>query len=232
MTEQDNIKLVKRLFEGMLLESNLANYDEFFVSDALVHGPATGQETRGLSIGKKIDEGYAKAFERTRMGINDIFACEDRVIVNWTVSAIHNKQEYEGVQPANRRGDVSGISIYRLRDGKIVEIWQSWDRLGLLEQIGEVYVTSSYPTSNSEKSLLKSFGMEKYCEQASLLSKRERQCLKCLLENKTAKETASLLDLSQRTVESYYENIKTKLNCWTKKELHTTAQILKKLNLL
>lgn len=44
------------------------------------------------------------------------------------------------------------------------------------------------------------------------LTHRELLCLAYLLNNKTAEETANLMNLSRRTVESYLNNIRTKLN--------------------
>lgn len=51
------------------------------------------------------------------------------------------------------------------------------------------------------------------------LTKREMECLYYLLREHTAKEIAKIIDISYRTVESYIENIKTKLRASTKKEL-------------
>ena len=63
-------------------------------------------------------------------------------------------------------------------------------------------------------------------ERANQLSLRERQCLKLLLQNRSAKESAAMLKLSKRTVEFYFENIKNKLDCQTKMELKRIAQTL------
>lgn len=52
-----------------------------------------------------------------------------------------------------------------------------------------------------------------------LLSRQETRCLQYTVQGKTAKETALLMDLSFRTIESYLEHIKVKLNCRTKSEL-------------
>lgn len=51
------------------------------------------------------------------------------------------------------------------------------------------------------------------------LTSRQKQCVYWLLKGKTAWETARILNLSQRTVEHYLQNIKAKLNCRTKFEL-------------
>lgn len=51
------------------------------------------------------------------------------------------------------------------------------------------------------------------------LSKRELDCLHPLIRGKTAKEIGKILNLSPRTVESYLENIKSKLSVDSKAEL-------------
>ena len=51
------------------------------------------------------------------------------------------------------------------------------------------------------------------------LTRREQICLYHLARGKTAKETASLLFLSKRTVEKSTDRIKNKLDCTTKSEL-------------
>ncbi|MBL0941720.1 MAG: helix-turn-helix transcriptional regulator [Alphaproteobacteria bacterium] len=51
------------------------------------------------------------------------------------------------------------------------------------------------------------------------LSEREKDCLKCLILGMTAKEIARELSLSPRTIESYLENIKNKMCCYSKSQL-------------
>ena len=51
------------------------------------------------------------------------------------------------------------------------------------------------------------------------LSVREMECLYHFLKGNTLKEIAAILNLSKRTVESYYDNIKSKFGCDTKTAL-------------
>lgn len=60
--------------------------------------------------------------------------------------------------------------------------------------------------------------------QVSKLTPREKECIKCLIDGKSAKETALILGLSPRTVEFYFENIKNKLSCETKRDILKYAQ--------
>ncbi len=75
-------------------------------------------------------------------------------------------------------------------------------------------------------------GHSKEVEKIKKLSLRERECLKHLLEEKTAKQTAEALGLKYRTIEFYFENIKNKLGALSKQELLKTARHLRSLGLL
>jgi DNA-binding CsgD family transcriptional regulator len=78
----------------------------------------------------------------------------------------------------------------------------------------------------------KDLGVKFDFKKAEKLSSRERQCLKLLIDEKSAKEIAVLLGLSRRTIEFYFENIKDKLSCWSKQELLAIARIFEDTGLL
>jgi predicted ester cyclase len=40
------------------------------------------------------------------------------------------------IPATGRAGTVTGITIHRVRDGRLVEGWTNWDTLGLLQQLG------------------------------------------------------------------------------------------------
>lgn len=228
---EKNIQLVRQLLKCIQNPQNIDQYDQFFSDKVTIHAIVSGQEAMGVTAVKKFDVQLPTAFQKRHFEIKDIFAYEDRVVVYWTCELIYVDNEKQ-TEPKYDQKTISDLSIYRISNGKICEVWEAWDRLGLLEQFGEVHFTPSSLESEAQYRTLQSLELEKYLQNASLLSLRERQCLKCLLEGKTAKETASELNISYRTVESYFENIKDKLNCYSKRELFTTAQILEKHDLL
>lgn len=209
-----NIDLVCKLFEGPFNEKSIEAYGKLLSEDVILHGPSTGKEEQGIKRLKELDIELAKSYRNIKRTINEIFAVEDKVIVYWTVSGTGCHGENEGKDLV-----LSGHGIYRIRKDRISEIWQSWDK------IGEVNLESI-------TLFLKDLGKQGYSQKASLLSSRERECLKILLQGKTAKETAAILSLTYRTIESYFENIKNKLSCSNKKELFPIAQILEKLGFL
>ncbi|MBS0630181.1 MAG: ester cyclase [Verrucomicrobia bacterium] len=237
-TIQKNIQLISRIFdeidslfgeqEGL---DNTSIYHELLSEEVQVYGPRSGQVIKGIAALKKYDRGFLQSYPGARFEVEEIFGHGDEVIVRWTCKGKY-KEGYKGISPKKKEFCIWGMTTYRITKGKIQEIRQFWDRLGILEQIGEVQVYTDPVKPGYYSDLLKGLGMEKYLEKASLLSHRERDCLELLLQGKTAKETAALLALSHRTVESYFENIKKKLKCSNKGQLFSTAEILKKLELL
>ena len=79
---------------------------------------------------------YQKGVEG-HWGIEEIFSTEDRVVVRWTGSGTH-VGEVNGIPPSGKPIKVDAISIFRMRDGKIAEMWEVWDTLTFLQQIGAV----------------------------------------------------------------------------------------------
>ena len=114
---------------------------------------------------------------------------------------------------------------------------QMGEEPGFLPELkGEDYYIGSPIVPELDKkanlAFLADLGLQKELEQIFQLSSREKECLHFLVKGKTAKETAALLGLSPRTVESYLDHIKTKWGCWSKQELFEIASHLTVLNLL
>jgi steroid delta-isomerase-like uncharacterized protein len=67
--------------------------------------------------------------------VEDMVAEGDKLAVRWTVQGTH-RRELLGIPSTGKHVRFSGISIYRLAEGKIAEQWEQWDRLPLLQQLG------------------------------------------------------------------------------------------------
>jgi steroid delta-isomerase-like uncharacterized protein len=134
---QQNVTQVRRLFDEVYTKGNVNTLDELFAQNVRLVDPAQTKVKEGLQALKSLESVYMKAFPGKRTKIDDVFATDDRVVVRWTCEGVH-KGPLQGIEPTNSPFKVTGISIYRFSNGKIVEINQIFDRLGLLEQIGEV----------------------------------------------------------------------------------------------
>ncbi|HEY7030438.1 MAG TPA: ester cyclase [Thermomicrobiales bacterium] len=64
----------------------------------------------------------------------------DYVTVRWTLRGTH-LGEFRGVPPSGAEVTYTGISIFRIECGRIVETWDEADLYGLLQQIGGLPAT-------------------------------------------------------------------------------------------
>ncbi len=69
------------------------------------------------------------------MTVDDILAEDDRVMVRWTFYGTQ-QGEFAGLPATYRQISYTGINIFRIADGKIVEIWDMLDHLSLWQQLG------------------------------------------------------------------------------------------------
>jgi steroid delta-isomerase-like uncharacterized protein len=61
----------------------------------------------------------------------------DKVAVRAKMTGTHRK-EFMGLPATGNKVTVTGISIYGVVDGKIVEHWEQFDAMGMMQQLGAV----------------------------------------------------------------------------------------------
>ncbi len=137
MSNEDNQALVQRLFEEVFNLKQLDRADELVAPDYLDHGAVPGQGP-GLEGAKQQRWAmYFAAVPDLHAMIDDLAAEGDKVVVRYTVEGTQ-QGELPGVPPTGKRFRISGISIYRLAEGKIAEQWEQMDMLGLMQQLGVI----------------------------------------------------------------------------------------------
>lgn len=124
-----NKTMVRRLVEEMWNRGNLAIIDERFASDYLGHSTT---KTRGPEGAKAFAAALRSAFAGFHCTIEDQIAEGDRVVTRWTVRGIH-EGEFEGIPPTGEPSTVTGITVFRIADGKIIEGWTNANVLDALD---------------------------------------------------------------------------------------------------
>jgi steroid delta-isomerase-like uncharacterized protein len=137
MTEQ-NKALARRVLEEMWNERRIELVDELYAADFHGHDPAN-PDTMGPDGMKALVLKYLNAFPDTQFSVDQVLAEGDMVITRWTAIGTH-RGELEGISPTGKAVTVPGITISRVAHGKIVEDWQVWDALGMMQQLGVIPV--------------------------------------------------------------------------------------------
>jgi predicted ester cyclase len=121
--EEKNKALTRWWWEEVWVRRNVAAVDEFIAANYVDHPSLPGLPP-GPEGMKQALTYYLRAFPDAKGTIHDIFAKDDRVALRWSATATH-LGEWAGIPPTGQHGTMSGISIYRIAEGKAVEGWNS-----------------------------------------------------------------------------------------------------------
>ena len=131
----ENKALVLRWFEEVWNQRRAAAIDEMLAPGAVVHG--LGADLRGPEGFKSFHTTFLEAFPDLRVKIDDMVAEGEQVALRFTADVVHGGGSL-GFAATNRPARFTGMAIARIKDGKIVEGWNTLDELGLMKQLGVV----------------------------------------------------------------------------------------------
>jgi steroid delta-isomerase-like uncharacterized protein len=143
---QASIETSRRVIEEAFNQGKLDVLDEICADRFVDHDPLMGdQDKEGV---KRSIAQYREAFPDLTLTIEDIMACDDKVVMRWVGEGTF-ENEFMGLEPTHEKGEpVRGIGIDRLDDdGKIAEAWGQWDTLTLLRNVGAIPNEAAAPTS-------------------------------------------------------------------------------------
>ncbi len=133
MSTEDNKVLVQRFFEEVLNQKNLAALDQFISPGAVNHTlPAGLPQEPSQFLGL-----YLNGFPDVKATVEDLMADGDKVVARVSYLGTH-QGTFRGISPTGKQVAVTGINIFRIVNGKLVEHWGLADRLGALQQLGVV----------------------------------------------------------------------------------------------
>lgn len=105
---------------------------ETFAEDALIHSPM------GESIGPKAMEEalhqWHTAFPDIRIQLLEIMESGSKVMVHWSSKGTH-KGPFLGIEATQQPFKCSGMSMYRIHRGKIVEYWAYINTHQIVQQL-------------------------------------------------------------------------------------------------
>jgi steroid delta-isomerase-like uncharacterized protein len=129
---------VHRWFDEVWNQGHEEAIDELFAADAVAHGLGEGDaKARGPAAFKVFWRTIRSALPDVQIRVEDTIVAGDKVAARVLLEGSH-LGEGLAVPPTGRRVAISGIVIVRVSAGQIVEGWNSWDQLGMLQQLGAI----------------------------------------------------------------------------------------------
>ena len=135
MPVEENIQLMRRWFQEVWNDGRIETVHELFSANGVATGQAgAGVQFRGPEEFVPFVKQIRGAFPDIKVKIEDVFGAEDKVALRWSASMTHAGDSL-GVPATGKTVRLTGITIARFDKGKVVEGWDNWDQLGMLEQI-------------------------------------------------------------------------------------------------
>ena len=134
---EHNKAIVRRLFAELWNNGNLSVAEEIFNPNYEHHDSSTPDFGRGPDSEKKRATLYRTAFPDLHLTIEDVIAEGETVMTRWSCRGTH-KGDLNGIAPTGKHITITGLTVARVSNGKIVEGYVNWDALGLMQQLGVV----------------------------------------------------------------------------------------------
>ena len=131
----DNIEIITR-FELAFRAGDQATIDELCDPCLVDHNPAPDQEPTLAGFKQKV-AGYTAMFPDLEEDLQDIIARGDTVATRWVLTG-SQQQEFMGIPASGQIIRVEGMNFYRLKDGRVTDIWAQFDGIALMQQLGVI----------------------------------------------------------------------------------------------
>jgi steroid delta-isomerase-like uncharacterized protein len=131
----DNIEIITR-FEHAFRAADQATIDELCHPGLVDHNPAPNHEPTLAGFKEKVAE-FRTLFPDLEEDLQDIIASGDTVATRWVVAG-SLQQEFMGTPAAGQPVKVAGMNFYRLKDGRVTDVWTQFDGLALMQQLGAI----------------------------------------------------------------------------------------------
>ena len=111
---------------------------DLLASDFVAHQAGVPEPLNGEGF-KQFGMSFYLAFSQGQHNFDEIIVSDDKVVTCGTFTATH-LGEFQGLPPTGKQISLSIMHIDRVEDGKILEHWGQGDALGLMQQLGIVFV--------------------------------------------------------------------------------------------
>ena len=143
MSAEQNARVVRRWIDEVMSQGRLDVIDEVLSDSMRVFLGGEARETDDARRRvRALIAAYRSAFPDLTVDVDELIPCDETVTLCWTSRGTHlghlshpDVQAF-GLAPTGRRARWSGISLFRLEHGRIVETRSHSDIYVLLRQLG------------------------------------------------------------------------------------------------
>jgi steroid delta-isomerase-like uncharacterized protein len=136
---QNSKTISRRFFEEILSKGDLELVNELFTADYNAHTPIGVFE--GIEGARQFVIRLREAFPDLDAKVEDQVVEGDKIANLWSAQGTH-QGDFGGIPATGRKMETSGITMFRIADGKVLESWGFADLMGMMKQLGAAPTTN------------------------------------------------------------------------------------------
>lgn len=142
MSVQENKAIAQQFCEQTWGKGNLAVLDELASSHFQAYYCIFPQALNRAAFKAWVEDIHT-AFPDLDFKMTDVIAEGDKVVISWTAQGVNKGQiKFLNLPPTMKLIKWTGIIIYRLSEGKVVEERGEEDALGVMQQLGLIPISA------------------------------------------------------------------------------------------
>ncbi|HXC97643.1 MAG TPA: ester cyclase [Edaphobacter sp.] len=128
--------ILEHWFEEVWNKRNVDAIDKLWVPEKIVHGlPAThGGNVETKAAFKTFHTNFCSAFPNLRIHVEDTVTERDKTVARVVVTGTHTGHGLR-IAPTGKPVRFAGICMALVKDGHVVESWNSFDFLSMYDQL-------------------------------------------------------------------------------------------------
>ena len=132
--EEQNKELARKMMDAWT-RNDIEALKEIFAPNYVFYYPSGNTNTISRSDVFKMRGMLQSGFPDLDFNMEDLYAEDDIVIFRFIQTGTH-QGEYMGIPATGKKINGSGILISRVKKGKIIEQWEEFNSLGVMQQLG------------------------------------------------------------------------------------------------
>ena len=131
----DNVKSYAHTWDEIVNKGNLKLFDSDFSPNVVYDNVTT--HLQGIDDVKKYFGEYVTGFSNREFKVLEIYGEGDHVIKRWSFTGTHTG-DFAGIKATGKRITVEGVTIAKMKMGKIIAERDYADDLGLMQKLGVI----------------------------------------------------------------------------------------------
>jgi steroid delta-isomerase-like uncharacterized protein len=128
-----NIKMYTHTWDEIINHGRLDMFnDSNFTKDVVMHA---NPDVNGIDSARAMYANYVNGFSNIHFTIVDVFGQGDKLVKHWNFKGKHTGTFF-GISPTGKDVNVEGVTLVKMRGGKIAEEQDFFDNLAFMQQLG------------------------------------------------------------------------------------------------